>query len=165
MLLSGSDDCLTRCTDVCSESSCPNNPLFYSTRCNDLCLQKDCNGGSTSESSDKCMNCLVSSNPTSCQEHYQCQQCQRSNVGACKKCIFNIYFAMMKCVGIRGAEQLTNCILSKVEYSHCKYCVCWAACRSGLKNVCNCCRRGQCSQSRMDQHLQSMFASGRKGTI
>ena len=164
---------MTRCTDVCSGSSCPSNPLFYTTRCNDLCLQNDCNGGSVSsppDFSDKCMNCLESSNPTSCQEHWQCkagetcQDSQNSNIGRCKICIFNIYFAMMKCVRISRPQQLTNCILDKV-YSHCKSCVCWAACKFGLKPVCNCCRRGQCSQSRIDPHLQSMLAIGRKGTI
>ena len=69
---------------------------------------------------------------------------------------------MMKCVGISETQQLTNCIGNKV-YNHCKSCVGWAACKSGLQNVCNCCKRGQCSQSRIDQHLQSMFASERKG--
>ena len=114
-----------------------------------------------------CMSCLESSNPSSCQEHWECQDgehCQRSNVGHCKICIYKIYFAMMRCVGISGAQQLTNCILNKV-YSHCKSCVCWATCKSGLKNVCNCCRRGQCSESRIYSHLQNILASGRKGEI
>ena len=159
------------CTDVCSGSSCPTNPLFYSTRCNDLCLQNDyvlkCNGKLVSSQSDssKCMKCLESSNPTSCQEHWQCQDYQHCrSIDDCKKCIYNFYFAMMKCVGISRAQQLTNCIGNKV-YNHCKVCACWAACKFGLRNVCNCCRRGQCSQSRIDPHLQSMFASGRKGAI
>ena len=160
---------MTRCTDVCSGSSCPSNPLFYTTRCNDLCLQNDCNGdleSSPSDSTNKCINCLESSNPTSCQGDWQCQDGEvcTFNIGDCKKCIHNFYFAMMKCVGISETQQLTNCIGNKV-YNHCKSCVGWAACKSGLQNVCNCCKRSQCSQSRMDQHLQSLVSSERKGTI
>ena len=163
---------MTRCSDVCSGSSCPSDPLFYATRCNSLCLKNEnvCNSNgelvsSQSDSSD-CMNCLESSNPSSCQEQQQCkagEYCPDFYIGFCKKCIYNIFIAWMQCVGITNVQRLTNCVVDSVSYGHCKSCVCWAACKFGLRNVCNCCKHGQCSQSRIDPDMQSMVASGRNG--
>ena len=144
---SGADDCMTRCHDMCSGSSCPSNTLFYSTKCNHVCLQSEC-GDSVSSESSECLSCLESSNPTDCKEVTE----RNFNIERCKTCIFNIYFGMLKCVGITRAKQLTNCIGQNV-HDHCKPCVCWAVCRFGLKNGCNCCRRGQCSQSRIDLYI------------
>ena len=154
---------------MCSISSCPSDTLFYVTQCNNLCLQNECNVNgdlvSSNFSSSECMRCLESSNPSNCQEQQQCQSgdnCRNNFINRCRICVFNIYFAMMKCVGINRAKRLTNCIGNNV-HSHCKPCVCWASCRCGLKNVCNCCRRDKCGQSRIDQHTQSLLASVRKG--
>ena len=122
---------------------------------------------SQSDSSD-CMNCLESSNPSSCQEQQQCkagEYCPDFYIGFCKKCIYNIFIAWMQCVGITNVQRLTNCVVDSVSYGHCKSCVCWAACKFGLRNVCNCCKHGQCSQSRIDPDMQSMVASGRNGEI
>ena len=169
-ILSGADDCMAQCSDACSGSSCPSDPLFYVTRCNSLCLQNDCDASghlvSSESSTSECLSCLEGSNPTNCQEQ-ECQSgesCLNRNLGRCRTCIFNIYFAMMKCAGINGAKRLTNCIVGMV-HNHCKPCVCWAACRFGLRNVCNCCRRGKCSQSRIDMQMQNMLAAVRQGEI
>ena len=72
-------------------------------------------------------------------------QDKRSFPSDCKPCLYNFYFAIIRWYGTTSEtdQNKSDCISNSVDH-RCRSCTCYSACRFGLKDLCDCCRRGAC---------------------